>query len=171
MLEIAPFDLSLYLPSSLPSRTTCLPTLRQYECKLREAQALEALDELCDHLRLRTHMYKYKDKNIVGQRANTRCQNIITGVQDKVNASTTKYCTARAALVKLSSRCGENQEWRGRLLPLDPEDIRVLKDEEGQLEGNRTLSWIWKVVGVGGDADDEGLQEGQYFLILTFDMT
>jgi hypothetical protein len=78
-LEIAPFDLPLYLPSSLPSRTTCLPTLRQYECKLREAQALEALDELRDHLRLRTHMYKYKDKNIVGQQANTRCQNIITG--------------------------------------------------------------------------------------------
>ena len=171
-LEIAPFDLPLYLPSSLPSRITCLPILQQHECKLREAQALEALDELRDHLRLRTHMYKYKDKNIVGQRANTRCQNIITGVQDKVNASATKYRTARAALVKLSSGCSENQEWRRRLLPLDPEDIRALKDdEEGQSEGNRTLSWIWKVVGVGGDADNEGLQEGQYFFILTFDMT
>ena len=170
--EIAPFDFPLYLPSSLPSRITCLPILRRYECKLLEAQALEALDELRDHLRLRTHIYKYKDKNIVGQRVNTRCQNIITGVQDKVNASATKYRTARAALVKLSSSCSENQDWRGRLLPLDPEDIRSLKDdEEGQSEGNRTLSWIWKVVGVGGDADDEGLQEGKYFSILTFDMT
>ena len=171
-LEIAPFDLPLYLPSSLPSQIICLPILQQHECKLCEAQALEALDELCDHLCLRTHMYKYKDKNIVGQRAITQCQNIITGIQDKVNASTTKYCTAHTALVKLSSCCSENQEWWRRLLPLDPEDIQVLKDdEEGQLTGNWTLSWIWKVVGVGGDADDEGLQEGQYFFILTFDMT
>ena len=69
--EIAPFDLLLHLPSSLPTCTTCLPILRQHESKLHKAQALEALDELRDHLRLRTHMYKYKDKNVVGQRANT----------------------------------------------------------------------------------------------------
>jgi hypothetical protein len=169
--EIAPFDIPLYLPSSLPRGTTCLPILRQHESKLREAQALEALDELRDHLRLRTHMYKYKDKNVVGQRASTRCQNIINGVQDKVNASATKYRTARAALFKLSSRHSDYEGWQGRLLPLEQDDIRPLTEgEEGESEGNRTLSWIWKVVGVGGDTADESLQEGQYHFVSHINM-
>jgi hypothetical protein len=160
--EIAPFDLPLHLPSSLPVGTACLPILRHHEFKLREAQAYESLDELRDHLRLRTHMYQYKDKNIVGQRANTRCQNIISGVQEKINASATKYRTARAALVKLSPHCVGNEGWRDTLLALDQGDIRPLSDgEAGESEGTRTLSWIWKVVGVSGDSDDSGLQEGK----------
>jgi hypothetical protein len=117
-------------------------------------------------------MYKYKDKNVVGQRASTRCQNMIDSVQEKVKASATKYRTARAALVRLSSRRGDYEGWRARLFPLDEEDIRPLKEgEEGESEGSRTLSWIWKVVGVGGDSDDEGLQEGAYHCTSTFDMT
>jgi hypothetical protein len=161
--EIAPYNLPLHLPSSLPARVPCPPTLLKYELKLREAQCYEALDELRDHLRLRTHMYKYKNKNIVGQRANTRCQNMIHSVQEKVNASATKYRTARAALMKLSSHSLDDEGWRARLLTLDEEDIRPLKEgEEGESEGTRTLSWIWKVVGVGGDSDNEGLQEGEY---------
>ena len=65
--EIAPWDYPLRLPSSLHLRSACLPILQQHEFRLREAQAYEALDELRDHLRLRSHMYKYKDENIVGQ--------------------------------------------------------------------------------------------------------
>jgi hypothetical protein len=173
--EIAPSDFPLHLPSSLPAQTACLPALRQHEFRLREAQAYESLDELRDHLRLRTHMYKYKNKNIVGQRANTRCQNIISTVQDKANTSATKYRTARAAIVKLSPHCVDNEGWRGRLLPLAEEDIRALKEgEEGESEGRRSLSWIWRIVGVGGDSDDEGLQEGkpyQYFIISDTNLT
>jgi hypothetical protein len=161
-MEIPPFEFALLLPSSLPRTTRCLPTLRQHEFKLRLAQAHESLDELRDHLCLRTHMYKYKDKNIVGQRANTRCQNMINSVQDKVNASAGKYRTARAALEKLSKNVVDNEQWRATLLPLEPSDIRPLNDaEEGQSEGQRSLSWIWKIVGVGKDSDDNGLQEGE----------
>lgn len=156
--EIAPWDFPLHLPSSLPPRTTCLPILRQHEFQLREAQAYEALDALRDHLRLRTHMYKYKNKNIIGQRANTRSQNLINSVQERANASATKYRTARTALENLS-RHVDNETWRTRLLPLNQEDVRPLK-EDGESEGRRTLSWIWKIVGVGGDSADEGLQEG-----------
>jgi hypothetical protein len=112
-------------------------------------------------------MYKYKNKNIVGQRANTRCQNIIDTVRDKANASATKYCTARAALVKLSIHCVDNDGWRDRLLPLNQKDIQPLMEgEEGESEGNRTLSWIWKVVGVGSNSDDLGLQVGEQYGIL-----
>jgi hypothetical protein len=131
-----------------------------YEFKLQEAQAHEALDEIRQHLRLQTHMYKYKDKNVVGQRANMRSQNLINRVQKKIDASATKYSAARRALVALSCHVGEGN-WATRLLPLAPEDIHPLMEgEEGQSEGHRTLSWIWKVVGISGQSEDDGIQEG-----------
>ena len=157
--EIAPYDLPLHLPSSL-SRIPCTHKLCLYEFRLREAQAHEALEELRQHLRLRTHMYKYKDRHVVGQRANTRSQSSINRVQKKVDASAAKYGVARHALTMLSRHVGEN-EWSTRLLPLAREDIRPLMEgEEGQSEGRRTLSWIWKVVGVSHQSQDDGMDEG-----------
>jgi hypothetical protein len=158
--EVAPYDCPLYLPSALPARITCSSKLREYEFKLREAQAYEALEEIRNHLRLRTHMYKYKDKNTVGQRANTRSQSMINRVQKKVNASAAKYNMARKAVSKLSAYTGE-VGWRAKLLPLADDDIRPLVDTEGESEGRRKLTWIWKVVGLSDD-DDEGVQEGTY---------
>ena len=62
--------------------------------------------------------------------------------------------------MKLSSPLGEYQ-WQVKLLALAPEDIRPLKEgEAGESEGNRQLSWIWKVMGVAGPSEDEGVQEG-----------
>jgi hypothetical protein len=165
---IQAYDFQLRLPSSLPPRTTCPVKLRIFEFKLREAQAYEALEELRQHLRLRTHMYKYKDKNSVGQRANTRSQNLINRVQKKIEASSAKYNTARQALIKLSSHV-EDVGWRLKLLPLAPEDIRAFTDgEPGQSEGRRTLSWIWKVVGVSDNLEDSGVQEGEYIYTIYF---
>jgi hypothetical protein len=167
-LEIAPWDLPLHLPSSLNLRSTCLPILQQHEFRLREAQAYEALDELRDRLRLRSHMYKYKDKNVVGQRANTRCQNIIRTVQERIDSSAVKYRTARMALTKLSPHVNDDA-WLARLLPLNQDDICPLKEcKEGESEGQRSLSWIWRIVGVGGDSADEGLQEGKFIIIIHF---
>ena len=158
--EIAPYDLPLHLPSSLSARIPCAQKLRLYEFRLREAQAHKALEELRQHLRLRTHMYKYKDRHVVGQRANTRSQNTIRRVQNKVNASAAKYRIARHALGLLSRHVG-GSDWSTRLLHLAPEDIRPLMDgEEGESEGRRTLSWIWKVVGVSDQSQDDGMQEG-----------
>jgi hypothetical protein len=105
-------------------------------------------------------MYKYKDKNVVGQHANTRIRNLINRVQSKVNASAATYTRARNALAKLSGTLGEHL-WRTKLLVLAPEDIRPLKEgEAGESEGKRTLSWIWKVVGITEDSEDNGVQEG-----------
>jgi hypothetical protein len=88
-------------------------------------------------------MYKYKNKNTVGQRANTQSQNLISSVQAKVNASVMKYRTACKALGQLSWYVCENVGWCTSLLALAPEDIHPLKDgEEGQSEGHRMLSWI-----------------------------
>lgn len=181
--EAPVYDYQLHLPSSLPARSPCTLKLKLYEFKLREGQAYESLDDLRQNLRLRTHMYQYKDKNLVGQRANTRCQNLINRVQQKINASASKYNTARNALVQLSEAVGE-VGWDVKLLPLAPEDIRALRepDEDPKKakkakkaqagsgtkkvsEGHKTLSWIWKVIGVSGDTEDRGIQEGEHFVL------
>ena len=164
--ERLPQDLPLYLPSSLPGLASCSLKLQQHEFRLREAQAYEALENTRQHLRMRTHLYKHKDKNVTGQHANTRARNLINQTQGKVNASAATYTRARNALAKLSGPLGE-VGWRGKLLALKPEDIRPLKDgEDGDTEGTRKLSWIWKVVGITEDSDDEGVQEGTSWLII-----
>lgn len=125
-------------------------------------------------------MYKYKDRNLVGQSANTRCQNLLKKVMKQVDASATKYRRARRAVVELSEIVGEFG-WKTRLLSLEDGDIRPLRDiDDADLdkrkkmkdpkfkksgvkvaEGHINLSWIWKVVGITANGDDKGLQEGR----------
>jgi len=89
-------------------------------------------------------------------------------VQEKINSSTVKYCTAHIALTKLSPHVNDDA-WLARLLPLNQDDIRPLKEgKEGESEGQRSLSWIWRIVGVGGDSADKGLQEGKFIIIIYF---
>ena len=88
-----PYDTQLFLPSSLPRLTAraCDTKVKRYEFRFQEAQCYEALKELRTHLHLRTHMYKYKDHHLVGQSANTCCQNLLKKVMKQVDASTAKY--------------------------------------------------------------------------------
>lgn len=174
------FDIPLFLPSSLPSRVLVKKILYSYEFRLRRAQAYEALDELRGHLRLRTHMWQYKDKNIRGQSANTRSNNLISKVQTRANASATKYRAAHAALHTLSKHTGD-VGWAESLQELNDDDIRAFTDDadgetqaekrrrekknkgkKGLGEGRKKLSWIWMVVGVAEDGEDKGLQEGTF---------
>lgn len=124
-------------------------------------------------------MYKYKDRNVVGQKCQYTMPEPLKEVMRQVDASATKYRSARQALMDLSEVVGESA-WRTRLLPLDDADICSLRDiDDADLdarkrmkdtkykklcmkvaEGHISLSWIWKVVGISADGDDEGLQEG-----------
>lgn len=159
--EIPIYDIPLYLPSSLDAKTKCSPKLQQYEFKLREAQAYEALDELRQHLRLQSHMWKYKEKQVVGQRASTRQHNLIGRVDKKVQNSARKYRSARTAISNLADRVG-NITWRARLPRLEDGDIRRLNEGQlGDSEGKKKMSWIWRVQGLSEATEDEGFQEGK----------
>ncbi|KZP31898.1 hypothetical protein FIBSPDRAFT_944525 [Athelia psychrophila] len=162
--EVPSHDIALHLPSSLPLRTPASQKLVEYEFRLRMAQAFEALEEIRWHLRLRMHMYRYKDRHVV-------------------DASAMKYTRARNAPATLASRTGA-VGWDTQLQELSDEDIRAFTDDsekereckgrktaQGKKgnaaqkkaqalgEGHKTLSWIWKVVGVQDDGNDEGVQE------------
>ncbi|KAF7965473.1 hypothetical protein HWV62_43305 [Athelia sp. TMB] len=169
--EIQVYNIALHLPSALPAQMRVDSKLVEYESRLRMAQCYEALEALRRHLRLRTHMYQFKDKQLSGQRANTRSHGLVTTTQLKVNASAAKYSRARAALTSLAERTGD-VGWERHLKVLNREDIRAFGEDEDKVdahrgnrrekalgEGHRRLSWIWKVIGVAEDEEDTGIQE------------
>lgn len=78
--NIEPYNFKLYLPSTLPTNILCSCQLLDYEFKLCEAQAFEALKDIRQALCLCTYMYKYKDQQVLGQSVNTQCQNLLKHV-------------------------------------------------------------------------------------------
>ncbi|KAI0712134.1 hypothetical protein C8Q76DRAFT_693826 [Earliella scabrosa] len=139
-----PYNIPLLLPSSVVTSVSCSAELMEHEWRLRYGQAFDALDDLRGHLEARSHLYKFKDRFVRGQRANTRAQTIIKQVDAKIDADAERYRAAYAALSALASHLCK-AEWDVQLRPLVASDIRHVADgEEGQSEGRRTMSWIWQ---------------------------
>lgn len=91
---LKPQDFPLHLPSALNYLDSPVDWdlhLMEYEWKLWWAQAHNALNKLRSHLCLCSHMYKFKHKNLWGQAASTRMQNLITRVEAKKDVAVEKY--------------------------------------------------------------------------------
>jgi hypothetical protein len=168
--EIAAQHLPLYLPSSISLRASCSPKICKFEFQLRYAQAHDALNDLRHHLRLRTHLWKFKTRFERGQRPNTRARNVIEWSTHKIEAAAAKYRAAREALAMLGPPLGMIG-WETILRVLDAKDIRAMSEDERdmdpaarrkaerQSEGRRAVSWIWTTPGVSAD-DDDNLHDG-----------
>ncbi|KAF7968555.1 hypothetical protein HWV62_30143 [Athelia sp. TMB] len=171
------FDVALHLPSDLPNRIRVKAILYNKGFRLRRAQAYEALDDLRGHLCLRTHMYIFKDRNLRGQSACTRSNGLLARVDRNVKATSAQYRAARTALLSLSARTGDSG-WQDSLQELTEADIRAFTDDaDGETqaerkkrekknkgkpelgEGHRRISWIWMIVGVAANGENQGLQE------------
>ncbi|KZP03688.1 hypothetical protein FIBSPDRAFT_915265 [Athelia psychrophila] len=172
------YDIPLHLPSALPLRVPTSVKLVDYKFRLRFAQADEALEELHQQLRLRSHMWFFKDKNVRGQSSNTHSRNLLNHIQKKIDASGLRYTCAVGAVASLAQRTGA-VGWDTQLKELKAEDIWAFTDEtedqeaarkkmkdkkkqkhlQGLGEGKKKLSWIWVSSGVAGDGSDKGLQE------------
>ncbi|OBZ70057.1 hypothetical protein A0H81_09616 [Grifola frondosa] len=133
----------LLLPSTAFTKLLCNPRLLAHEWELRFGQAHETLDDLRCHLRLCTHMYKYKDRFVCGQRENTRARTTIATVEAKVAADADHYCKAYAALEALATPL-ETSGWNIALRPLLPQDIKGFEEDKNILRDCVQLSWIWK---------------------------
>jgi hypothetical protein len=153
-------DVKLWLPSNVGTYTPCPECLRQFEWKLRNAQANDALKDIHHLLRLRSHLYHFKDTNVVGQGANTRARNTINKTEAKISGAAARYEAARNSIISLAPILGET-DWRKVFRPLDRnKDLKSLKDLwEKETEGTRRLSWIWLTPGVSDDID-AGLHDG-----------
>lgn len=152
-------DLHLYLPSQLPRNVKCSTSLLEFEWQLRHAQANDALNELRDHLRLRSQLWKHKTRFEVGQRPNTRARNVIERCNAKISLDVKKYSTARAALVILAQHLCK-VGWEVALQVLQAQDVRELESDQDDgtkgkkrllNEGRRTRSWIWQTPGMTSD--------------------
>ncbi len=163
-MEIKPYEYPLWLPSQIKDRV-CVPILLQkIEWKIRYAQAHEALQELRHQLQVRAYLFKFKDRFVRGQGANTRARNAISGVQVRIDGAAEEYRCAFNALQSLESNLLEFG-WKEELLPLVPEDIRDLSEGKyGESEGRRTISWIWRTVGMRASekSNDEYLLDREF---------
>lgn len=155
------YKICLWLPSQLKDHAPyaiCDEQLCRFEWDLRRAQASDSLNDLRRHLLLRTHLYKFKDINIRGQRANTCAAAVIRKVEHNVTEACKSYRRAWTALSRLCGTLGEDG-WQSIFPVLEPANVCGMSEgEAGQSEGNRTLSWIWKTQGVS--AAGEVLADG-----------
>jgi hypothetical protein len=169
--SIKPHLIPLWLPSQINGRVSVDTSLTDIEWKLRHAQAYESLDSLRHFLQFRAYLYKFKDRFVRGQGANTRARNAINVVQAKIDAAAAEYRVAYGALLSLSSQVFDFS-WKNELLQLKDEDIRDLsegkEDRRGktQSEGRRTVSWIWKTVPADDLENDAFLRESMFMFSL-----
>ncbi|KAG2341887.1 hypothetical protein BDR05DRAFT_1001437 [Suillus weaverae] len=139
----------LWLPSTVSPITQCSTQLHHFEWMLHYMQANDTLKDIWNLLCLRSHLYKFKDNNIVSQAANTHARSTINKVDNKVSMVTGHYEAASAALTSLAPLLNEDEAWKNVLKPLNRNrDLKSFKDMwEKETEGTRHLSWIWKMLG------------------------
>lgn len=156
--------LRLYLPSSLPATTVCDPTLKQFEWRLRSAQATDALVSLRHHLRIQAAIGNFKARNDRGQTDNLRSNDQLKRNQVHVQSDVSKYRGARAALVILGRQLGKTSSELYTPTLLEADVRQMMVGLPGESEGRRTLSWIWRTDGAEKEKDDPGYQDGELFL-------
>lgn len=154
--------LSLHLPSALVDVTNIIlsPVLRDIELRLRHAQANDALEQMRRHLRARSRLYNVKDRDVRGQRYNTRARTYINTLQDKIDSDAARYRLAHQALLALDPR--DTEKWQKALRPLEATDVRAMKERlDNETEGTRTLPWIWRTAGFSGSGAVEDEEEDE----------
>ncbi|KAG0696153.1 hypothetical protein DFH29DRAFT_984710 [Suillus ampliporus] len=151
---IKPEDSQLWLPSALCSKPIlCNARLLATKWELRYAQAGDALEEIRQCLRLRDYI------------ANTRAQNALSCIEARATAAAEKYRAAHTALSSLAHVL-QKVGWDHKYKVLERKsDIRGMSvPRRGESKGQRQLSWIWLVEGVGDD-EDEVVQDKEVELL------
>ncbi|KAJ7119198.1 hypothetical protein C8R43DRAFT_901144, partial [Mycena crocata] len=145
---ISVWDMKLFLPSAIVAASwakevACKDDILDYEYQLRVGEANESLYEVRRLLLVRTHLYKLKDTQSRGVRANTRSGDKIAALNDRINRTAAQYRVARTALVSLG-RVLKKNDWEWTLQELKEEDVRGLPRALARLDkAPRELSWIW----------------------------
>ncbi|KAK0457087.1 uncharacterized protein EV420DRAFT_1271922, partial [Desarmillaria tabescens] len=159
-VEVHTSKISLYLPSHVlrlnAVQTNIQNTIIDNECQLHLTQAHNTLATLHDHLLLKSYLVIWRQRFSHGQRYGTKANVLMHRVETKIQADAAHYRWVYMALEAVSTVLGQ-EEWKAGLSPLKAEDVRGLDSyNEATLEGQCTLSWIWKTNLQGGE---KGLQE------------
>jgi hypothetical protein len=128
--RIPPEASPIWLPSRLSAtarHTVCLPGLDIIECRFRNAQCADSLNDLCRHLRIRAGVF-HRQKTMVGQKEGTRAHTLLATYDAKIERLAETYRAARKALESLDpsgelSASSINGNWTKRFLSLNKDDI------------------------------------------------
>ncbi|KAJ6619583.1 hypothetical protein B0H10DRAFT_2216646 [Mycena sp. CBHHK59/15] len=160
-------EITLWLPSAISGQVgsssedvPCSREVCKFEYCLCVGQVHEALHEVRQQLLVRTHLYKLKDNHSRGVKANTRSQDKIDALNDRIQRAAEQYHAAWWVLIALG-RVLKEKEWERVLKPLHEDDVRGLlwamfSDPERQ-NGRKSISkrkakkakivrqvsWIW----------------------------
>lgn len=149
------------------------------EINLRIGQCHDALVQLRTRLSARVRLLKYKYINVRHQASNTRSQNLLSHINQKIEVSSTKYRHAFAMLGALD-QC-DGSDWCSEFLELKGGDVHGMSEAElpqaptqeraeelqarsllnGSVvpQGNQTVSWIWRGLLQGGSVGQDGLSD------------
>lgn len=147
-----PETIPIYLPSSLPANSrqaVCVTALVEQEDALRNAQADEALRDLCSGLQTRTFVHKFKRKHTGGQGAYTKSRELLDGIEHCICTAATRYRAARAALFALRGP----GLWENVLQELRQEDIRGMSERLLNDKGKEENCKARLMAGLSADAD------------------
>jgi len=81
----------LWLPSQIGTQVALDVHLAELEWEMQYYQAHDALNSLRKYLQMCAHLFKFKDRFIHGQSANTRACNAIATVQAHIDANGDEY--------------------------------------------------------------------------------
>ena len=98
-----PQNYPLWLPSQIGTQVAFDVRLAELEWEMQYSQVHDALNPLRKYLQMRVHLYKFKDRFIRGQSANTHARNAIATIQARINASGDEYRATHAALLSLGA--------------------------------------------------------------------
>ncbi|KAJ6457197.1 hypothetical protein C8R47DRAFT_995822 [Mycena vitilis] len=164
-------DLKLWMPSEVPApsrRQVCRRGLVDVEARVREAQCVDALNDLRTRLHTQKHLVTWRNANSVGKRAATRSATLIGRVGDRIARVAAKYRRARDGLIALKGAA-----YAPQFKELQQSDLNANIEEESDAKARKKLarigsskrarnepsdkkrafSWIWTVN--GGPGEDE----------------
>ena len=137
-----PEDSVIWLPSCIAATErarVCSPGLAQIEARLRSGQCRDALESVCQVLRLKSRMVEFKNKQVRGQREGLRSRTIINRVHERARASAAKYHAARKAIYDLEGA----GEWEEAFKVLEDSDVRGYQDPN-RLRPRKGCQGVWE---------------------------
>ena len=137
-----PEDGVVWLPSRIAAKDrarVCWPGLAQMEERLRSGQCRDALESVCQVLRLKSRMVEFKNKQVRGQREGLRSRAVIDRVHERARAAAEKYRAARKAIYDLEGP----GDWEEVFKILEDGDIRGYQDPN-RLRPRKGRRGIWE---------------------------
>jgi len=124
-----PEAVPLFLPLALSEEQVsggCVSGLAEIEQQLREAQCVDSLEQLRNHLHIKARLITHKGLHIRHQGPNTRARSLLTRNDFKIRQLTVKYQAAWTALLLLNGGDESTMKWE----VLKEEDVRCMEDTE-----------------------------------------